>query len=112
STVLSGPKQAIEAAESLLAQRGVRIHRVEIDFASHSPEMLSLITPLEDALQGISPRHAKVPMISTVMVETLEGPECTPSYWGRNLRSPVRFRQAIELLADQGPTVFLELSSH
>ncbi|HLT40323.1 MAG TPA: beta-ketoacyl synthase N-terminal-like domain-containing protein, partial [Enhygromyxa sp.] len=35
STVLSGPRQAIEDAEALLAQRGVRIHRVEIDFASH-----------------------------------------------------------------------------
>jgi polyketide synthase 12 len=112
STVLSGPKQAIEDAETLLAQRGVRIQRVDIDFASHSPEMLQLIAPFEAALAGISPRQAKVPMISTVMVETLLGPECTPSYWGRNLRSPVRFRQAIELLADLGPTIFLELSSH
>jgi polyketide synthase 12 len=112
STVLSGPKQAIEDAETLLAQRGVRIQRVEIDFASHSPEMLPLIAPFEAALHDISPRHAKIPMVSTVMVESLIGSECTPSYWGRNLRSPVRFRQAIELLADLGPTIFLELSAH
>jgi polyketide synthase 12 len=112
STVLSGPRQAIDDAEALLAQRGVRTHRIEIDFASHSPEMLPLVAPFEAALESISPRPARIPMMSTVMAETLEGPECTPSYWGRNLRSPVRFRQAIELLADDGPTIFLELSSH
>ncbi|PRQ09065.1 type I polyketide synthase [Enhygromyxa salina] len=112
STVLSGPRQAIEDAESLLAQRGVRIHRVDIDFASHSPEMLPLVGPLETALDGISPRPARIPMMSTVLAQPLSGPECTPSYWGRNLRSPVRLRQAIELLADAGPTVFVELSSH
>jgi polyketide synthase 12 len=112
STVLSGPRQSIDEAESLLGQRGVRTHRIPIDFASHSPEMLPLMGPLESALASITPRPVRIPMMSTVLAEHLSGPECTASYWGRNLRSPVRFRQAIELLADEGPTVFLELSSH
>ena len=112
STVLSGPRQAIDDAEAMLAQRGVRTHRIAIDFASHSPEMLPLMGPFEAALDGIVPRPARIPMVSTVIAEQISGPECTASYWGRNLRSPVRFRQAIELLADEGPTVFLELSSH
>ena len=112
STVLSGPRAAIDDAEALLGQRGVRTHRVAIDFASHSPEMLPLMGPLEASLAGITPRPATTPMMSTVLAEHLSGPECTATYWGRNLRSPVRFRQSIELLADEGPTVFLELSSH
>jgi polyketide synthase 12 len=112
STVLSGPKQAIEQAETLLTQRGVRVRRVEIDFASHSPQMLPLIAPFEAAIASITPRSARIPMFSTVMVEALEGHECMPSYWGRNLRSPVRFRQVIDRLAEDGPTVFVELSSH
>jgi polyketide synthase 12 len=112
ATVLSGPKQSIEQAEALLTQRGVRVRRVEIDFASHSPQMLPLIAPFEAAIASITPRPARIPMFSTVMVEALDGHECTPSYWGRNLRSPVRFRQVIDRLAEEGPTVFVELSSH
>ena len=112
STVLSGSRQAIEQAEGLLTQRGVRVRRVDIDFASHSPQMLPLIAPFEAAIASITPRPARIPMYSTVMVEPLDGHECTPSYWGRNLRSPVRFRQVIDRLADDGPTVFVELSSH
>ena len=50
STVLSGSKQAIEQAEAILTQRGVRVRRVEIDFASHSPQMLPLIAPFEAAI--------------------------------------------------------------
>ncbi|MFV8754834.1 SDR family NAD(P)-dependent oxidoreductase [Nannocystaceae bacterium ST9] len=112
STVLSGPKQAIEQAEALLTQRGVRVRRVEIDFASHSPQMLPLIAPFEAAIASITTRPARIPMVSTVTTEALDGHECTPSYWGRNLRSPVRFRQVVDRLAEDGPTVFVELSAH
>lgn len=112
STVLSGSKQAIEQAEAILTQRGVRVRRVEIDFASHSPQMLPLIAPFEAAIADIVPREARVPMYSTVVAEPLDGHECTHSYWGRNLRSPVRFRQVVERLVEEGPTIFVELSSH
>ncbi|NVB36497.1 SDR family NAD(P)-dependent oxidoreductase [Pseudenhygromyxa sp. WMMC2535] len=112
STVLSGPRPAIEQAEEILAHRGVRTRRLEIDFASHSPEMLPVVPVFEQAIAGISPRPAKLPMLSTVLLEALHGSECGPAYWTRNLRSPVRFRQVIEGLADEGPTVFLELSAH
>jgi polyketide synthase 12 len=112
STVLSGSKQAIEQAEAILTQRGVRVRRVEIDFASHSPQMLPLIAPFEATIADVLPREARVPMYSTVVAEPLDGHECTHSYWGRNLRSPVRFRQVVERLIEEGPTVFVELSAH
>ncbi|EDM78860.1 modular polyketide synthase [Plesiocystis pacifica SIR-1] len=110
STVLSGPRPAIEHAESLLKQRNIQRTRLDIDFASHSPEMLAVLQPFEDAIADISPRVAKCAMVSTVLVEKLHGSNCGPRYWSRNLRSPVRFRQVIELLAEDGPTVFIELS--
>ncbi|MFE5488027.1 hypothetical protein ACFQ7Q_36525, partial [Streptomyces sp. NPDC056527] len=35
-----------------------------------------------------------------------------PGYWGRAIREPVRFTQALTTLADVGPTVVWEIGSH
>ncbi|MGK3965544.1 acyltransferase domain-containing protein [Sorangium sp. So ce118] len=112
SAVLSGALDAIERAEARLSQRGVRTHRVNIAYASHSPQMDPLLAPLRESLRGISPRPAKVPLRSTVREGWLQGIECGPEHWAQNLRSPVLFKQAIEALAADGPCVFVELSSH
>ncbi|WP_437805982.1 SDR family NAD(P)-dependent oxidoreductase [Sorangium sp. So ce1078] len=112
SAVLSGALDAIERAEARLSQRGVRTHRVNIAYASHSPQMDPLLEPLRESLRGISPRPAKVPLRSTVREAWLQGLECGPEHWAQNLRSPVLFKQAIEALAGDGPCVFVELSSH
>ena len=41
-----------------------------------------------------------------------DGAALNPVYWGRNLREPVRFRQAIETLLANGLRSFLELAPH
>ena len=112
SVVLAGSLDALARAEAQLLQQGVQPHRVAIDYASHSPHVEPLLAPLQERLGGLSPRPARVRFRSTVEEAWLQGPECQAAYWARNLRAPVRFRQAIETLASEGPTVFLELSPH
>ncbi|XXX82571.1 SDR family NAD(P)-dependent oxidoreductase [Sorangium sp. So ce134] len=112
SIVLSGALGAVTRAEERLSRRGARSQRVKIEYASHSPQMDPLLDPLREALRGIAPREAAVPVRSTVVEAWLRGPECGPEHWAQNLRSPVRFRQAIEHLAGEGPAVFVELSPH
>lgn len=112
SVVLSGDLAAIARLETQLRQQGVQTHRVAIDYASHSPLMDPILAPLEAAIATITPRTADVPLRSTVEETWLSGPECGAAYWVRNLREPVRFRQAIEALASEGRTVFIELDLH
>ncbi|WP_394831085.1 SDR family NAD(P)-dependent oxidoreductase [Pendulispora rubella] len=115
SVVLSGSRAAIERAEIELGPRGVKFDRVKIDYASHSPHMESLLDPLRASLQALSPRPARVRLRSTARDAWLRGPECGPDYWARNLREPVRFRQAVAALASEPSAsfrVFLELSPH
>ncbi|HEY2263084.1 MAG TPA: beta-ketoacyl synthase N-terminal-like domain-containing protein, partial [Streptosporangiaceae bacterium] len=42
----------------------------------------------------------------------LEGPEAGAGYWYESLRSPVEFGRAVEVLADAGYGVFVEVSPH
>jgi acyl transferase domain-containing protein/acyl carrier protein len=112
STVLSGDPAALAEVLATLEARGVFCRRINVDFASHSPQMDALRDDLLEALQEIAPGLAELQLVSTVEVRVVEGPELDADYWVRNLRLPVRFSSVIDRLAVEGPWVFVEMSAH
>jgi acyl transferase domain-containing protein/acyl carrier protein len=112
STVLSGDSEALEKVLADLERDGVFWRRVNIGYASHSPQMDPLRADLMSVLAGLAPRRTKVPLYSTVTGTIASGPDLGPAHWARNLREPVLFAGVIERLLDDGIEVFLEVSSH
>ncbi len=112
STVISGDLDAIERALADLRSRNVFCRPVKIDVASHSPQMDPLKPELLAALRGLEPARSDVPMCSTVTGDFIDGTELIDAYWVRNLRQPVLFDAAIARLAQDGYSVFLEISPH
>jgi len=49
-------------------------------------------------LGGLRGRSSEVRLISTVLGRAVAGDEVDASYWGRNVREPVRFRAAMQEL--------------
>jgi acyl transferase domain-containing protein/acyl carrier protein len=112
STTLAGPPDAVEAAVEVLRAEDVFARVLQVDFASHSPAMDELTGELTSALSGLEPRPAHVPVISTVTGRPAEPGDFGPAYWGRNIREPVRFAEAVDGLARAGNVTFLELGPH
>jgi acyl transferase domain-containing protein/NADPH:quinone reductase-like Zn-dependent oxidoreductase/acyl carrier protein len=112
STVLSGDADALEALLGQLEKEGIFCRRVKVTVASHSPQMDPLREPLLEALAGLRPRTAAVPLYSTVTGEVSSGADLDPAYWVSNLREPVRFSQTVEKLLDDGHVLFVEISPH
>ena len=112
STVLSGDAAALDEVLATLQERGTFCRRVKVDVASHSPEVEGLLGELVEALAGIRPERARVPMLSTVTGQRVEGPELGPEYWARNLREPVRFAAGVQALGAGERTTFVEVSPH
>ncbi|MGW1230056.1 type I polyketide synthase, partial [Streptomyces sp. NPDC002530] len=110
--VISGEIEAVEEAVARCVELGLRARRIAVDYASHSPAMDVLHDELTASLAGISPRAGTIPLLSTVTGEFTDGSDMTTDYWVTNLRSQVRFAQAIEKLAGEGYGVFVEVSSH
>jgi acyl transferase domain-containing protein/acyl carrier protein len=112
STVLSGDRLALEELLATLQKQKVPCHLIQVDVASHSPQMDPLLEDLQSELQGIQPRRATLPFYSTVTTKVEEGTACDSTYWVHNLRLPVLFSDALhKLLADQHH-IFLEVSPH
>jgi len=112
SVLLSGDVEAIRRAEDRFREHSIESHRVKVDVASHSPAMDPILDTLRQELRSLAPQLAQTPIRSTVRDTWLKGPECGPDHWAENLRRPVRFYQAIEALAGEGASVFVELSPH
>ncbi len=112
TTVIAGDPEALNTLLARIAERGVFGRRVDIDFAAHSPQVEPLLAELAVALKGIVPVEGAIPLYSTVTGEVVDGPELDAHYWTRNLRKPVRLWPAVERIAREGHSTFLEIGPH
>ncbi|MEV7505187.1 acyltransferase domain-containing protein [Streptomyces sp. NPDC093018] len=114
-TVLAGDPEALADLSARLEADGVLCRPVDVDVASHSPQMRPLHSELAAALAELSPRSADTALFSTVRRAPVTGPELDAGYWADNLCEPVRFQSAVRQLAaapDGLESVFLEISPH
>ncbi|MCT9934584.1 SDR family NAD(P)-dependent oxidoreductase [Planotetraspora sp. A-T 1434] len=117
ATVVAGAAGAVDRLRRELEERGVRVRLVDVDYASHSPQ----VEPLEAELLEVLPEPAPVPAYKADVFSTVTGERVDPAgetdfgrpaYWYRNLRSPVLLQPAVEAALTAGREVFIEVSPH
>ncbi|MFC5148429.1 SDR family NAD(P)-dependent oxidoreductase [Streptomyces aureoversilis] len=106
---VAGPRKQLYRLLGHLAGQSVVCAELDLDHAFHSAAMDPLRAPLHKALAGLSPSPVRVPLLSTVTGDVLEGPELDAEYWWRNVREPVLFADAVEQALGRGADVFLEI---
>ncbi|MGO1078942.1 type I polyketide synthase [Inquilinus sp. CA228] len=112
STVISGNAADLDAVIEELARRNIFCRRISVDYASHSRHMTPILPQLRAELSTLSPRPATIPFFSTVTGRVEDGRVLDGRYWAMNLSRPVLFAQAMQLLIQNGVSLFLELSPH
>ena len=112
SVVLSGPEAAIEAIAHTLDSKDVYHRDLHVKFASHCPQVDRYLDEVRDVLARIQPSAATVPMVSTVDGMYAREGSYDADYWRKNIREPVQFAAAMNLLLQDGFNTFLEISPH
>ncbi|MGI5519999.1 type I polyketide synthase [Micromonospora sp. CA-259024] len=112
SCVLSGDREDVLTLKELLDAEGTFCRLVNVDYASHSPQMDALRSDLVTALAPAAPRSGDIRLMSTVRVELLDGTDMDAAYWAENLCRPVLFADAMRRLFDDGVTHVVEISPH
>ncbi|MFI6731278.1 acyltransferase domain-containing protein, partial [Streptomyces atratus] len=110
ATVIAGTSQAVDRVLAVHEGQGARVRRITVDYASHSPQVEEIRTELLDILSTTDSQVPVVPWLSTVDGTWVEQP-LDSDYWYRNLREPVSFHPAVDLLQNMGETVFVEVSA-
>ena len=112
ATLLSGAPAALDACLQRLEELGFSALPVRVPVAYHGPQMEPLRPRLVASLQGLGPRSTSLPFVSTVSGDLLAGTALDAAYWGRNLREPVAFHDAIATLGGMGHRRFVEIAPH
>jgi len=106
---VSGPKDQIEAALALAKRQRVAAQRVPVDYPFHSPLAARIEAPLRAALADAASTTGRIPFISSVTGEALDGAALDADYWWRNIRQPVDFAAAARTALELGAEIFVEI---
>ena len=112
ATTISGDPEAVREAVRSLQERDVFARILDVAIAFHGPQMDPVRRDLVEALAGLRPAPAAIPLVSTVTGRLVDGQDLDAAYWGRNVRETVRFGDAVEALLASGHETFLELGPH
>jgi acyl transferase domain-containing protein len=112
TTILSGETAALNEIGAAMERKKLFFGRVLLDAAVHSPLVQDVAAAVEDELRSLHPRPAAIPLYSSVTGERQAGGDFGPAYWVRNLREPIRFGEAIQVLLRGGPALFVEVGPH
>ena len=108
--IMSGPIDAIEAAEKELSDRGVRVRRLDVSTAFHSPLVAAATADLRAAIDEAGLRAPQL----TVYANVTGAPYAADDTAARDLltqqlAAPVRFRETIEAMYRDGVRSFIEV---
>jgi len=112
AVTLSGDSGQLQQIADLLAQREIFQRALRVEVAYHSPQMDPLREPLLQALAGLAPKPARLPLYSTAFGKIVPHEDWNAGYWWHNVRQPVRFAPAMEALFTDGYAAFLEIGPH
>ncbi|UBI40483.1 MULTISPECIES: type I polyketide synthase [Streptomyces] len=112
STVISGPPAEVAAVVADAEARGLRARTIDVDYASHGPQVDEIAGLLTERLGGVRPVETDVAFYSTVTAGRLETTGLDTAYWIANLRRPIRFADTVEALLADGYRLFIEASPH
>ena len=109
-SVLSGSKEAVQAVENQLAERGIMTRRLHTSHAFHSSMMDPILAAFTAEVQKVQLKTPTLPFVSNVTGTWIAEKEATdPSYWARHLRQAVQFADGLHLLMEDAQYIFLEV---
>ncbi|WP_141666263.1 type I polyketide synthase, partial [Streptomyces hirsutus] len=112
STVVSGDADALDELVACAEAQGVRVRRIDVDYASHSAHVEAIEGELAEVLASVVALEPSVPFLSTVTGEWIDSAQTDAGYWYRNLRQTVQLEPAVRRLVEAGHGAFLEMSPH
>ena len=108
-TVISGARDAVQAALAALAAQGIKGRSLNVSHAFHSPLMDPALPALERAAEGFAPRAPRIPWISNLTGRRAGDEARASRYWVEHARAPVRFAEGLQELHREGIGAFLEI---
>jgi polyketide-type polyunsaturated fatty acid synthase PfaA len=108
--VLSGPVDAIKAAEALCIEQGLKARRLQVATAFHSSIVHAAVEPFAAELASLRPRKPKLPVYAnaTASPYAVKAADLAAVIAGQ-IATAVRFREQVEAMYAAGARLFVEV---
>ncbi len=111
-TVISGLLNSVDKVCQSLTSRGMRVARLNVSHAFHSPLMEPVVEPFRKIAQSVGYLLPHIDLISNLTGETIGDEIASADYWVNHVRGTVRFSAGIEALYRKGYRIFVEIGPH
>ncbi len=108
-TVISGAEAAVQAVGDGFAQQGVRVQRLTVSHAFHSPLIEPALDAFAQAAGRVTMRPPRLRLVSNLTGKVAGDEIARPDYWRSHMRDAVQFNASIETLQEIGVDVLLEI---
>ncbi|KUO06720.1 hypothetical protein AQJ58_39255 [Streptomyces sp. DSM 15324] len=110
AVVVAGTADAVREVADRFRAQDRKVTALRVSHAFHSPLMEPMLAGFREVAESLTYERPHLPLVSTVTGEPATAEElCSPEYWVRHVRRPVRFADAVAALESEGVTRFLEL---
>ncbi len=108
--VASGPCESIEKLQSVLENADIVCRKLHTSHAFHSPMMDPIVEQFKARVAAVKCNKPKIPFVSSAKNCWISDEDaCSPDYWAKHLRLPVRFAEGIQTLWQDNNYALLEL---
>ena len=109
SLTLGGEAQALGECVKLWRKNGITAKLLDLPYPFHTGYMEEVREEFLEALRDMQPCTPRIPFFSTADAGFAKDGLPDAEYWWRNMRRPVRFRDAAQAALDHGCRIFLEI---
>ncbi len=108
--VISGPISAIEEAERRFVAAGVKVQRLPVAAAFHSPIVAGSVAPFGKALADVPFQAPSIPVFASAVADTYpRDPQAVRELLAASIAKPVRFVDVVEAMYKRGVRTFVEV---
>jgi acyl transferase domain-containing protein/NADPH:quinone reductase-like Zn-dependent oxidoreductase/NAD(P)-dependent dehydrogenase (short-subunit alcohol dehydrogenase family)/SAM-dependent methyltransferase len=112
-TVVSGLATSVDAICAMAQARGLRVQRLQVSHAFHSPLVEPILVAFENAAGAARFSPPGLPIVSNVTGQVSGAQTLTrASYWRDHIRAAVRFGDGLRAIAALKPGACLEVGPH
>lgn len=108
--VITGYKEAVETAAQRLKEAGAkRTVMLNVSGPFHSPLLIPAGEALSEELSKVTLHDLRIPYVTNVSAEKVDDISRTKELLARQVSSPVRWQQSMELMISEGVDHFVEI---
>ncbi len=109
SFVISGKSDTIRHISDSLKNEGVKVKKLEVSHAFHSPLMEPMLADFATTLNSVSFHSPRIAIVSNLTGDFAASDMTSPEYWLKHVRHPVRFFNSMDSLYRKRYQIFLEI---